>query len=93
MAVQAMIAVECRLAYDLHLCTGLVCSRQGGDAVCGACIGDSDAPAMGFRRKDAVDMRRNGVSRSLSAVGAISATPAPLSYHASRPASYGPFEE
>lgn len=38
------------LAYDLHLWPGRVCSRQGGNAICGECIGDIDAPALGFRR-------------------------------------------
>ena len=42
---------ECRLAYDLHLQFGRVCSRLGGDAVCGECIRDADAPALGFRRR------------------------------------------
>ena len=41
---------ECRLAYDLENQFGRVCSRKGGDSVCGECIADIDAPAMGFRR-------------------------------------------
>lgn len=41
---------ECRLAYGLHEQFGRVCSRKGGSAVCGECIADPDAPAMGFRR-------------------------------------------
>lgn len=44
---------ECRLAYNLHEQFGRVCSREGGGAVCGECIRDRDAPAMGFRRIDA----------------------------------------
>lgn len=27
-----------------------VCSRHGGDRVCGDCINDADGPALGFRR-------------------------------------------
>jgi len=27
-----------------------VCSRQGGDRVCGECIRDVDGPVLGFRR-------------------------------------------
>lgn len=45
------LPTECRLAYDLHRQFGRVCSRAGGSAVCGACIGDPDAPALGFRRQ------------------------------------------
>ena len=41
---------ECRLAYGLETQFGRVCSRMGGDAVCGECIRDPDAPALGFRR-------------------------------------------
>jgi hypothetical protein len=41
---------ECRLAYDLQNWPGRVCSRKGGASVCGECIRDIDAPAMGFRR-------------------------------------------
>lgn len=41
---------ECRLAYGLESQFGRVCSRLGGDAVCGACISDLDAPMLGFRR-------------------------------------------
>lgn len=41
----------CPLAYGLHQWPGRKCSRQGGDHVCGACISDVNAPALGFRRR------------------------------------------
>jgi hypothetical protein len=51
-----MIAPECALMRPGQPCAKWatpprgVCSRQGGDRVCGSCVGDIDAPAMGFRR-------------------------------------------
>jgi hypothetical protein len=42
---------ECTLAYGLESQFGRKCSRAGGDAVCGACIGDINAPAQGFGQK------------------------------------------
>lgn len=51
---------ECRLAHDLHLQFGRVCSRQGGDAVCGECIADLDAPALRFCRKSDVVAAERG---------------------------------
>jgi len=35
------------------------CSRQGGARVCGECIADQDAPALGFSRRGADRSPRN----------------------------------
>jgi hypothetical protein len=40
-----------------------VCSRKGGDRVCGECIGDIDAPAIGFRRSRPDDVSTEGYHR------------------------------
>ncbi len=54
----------CLLAYNHHLWPGRVCRRQGGTAVCGACVGDvwveeghtvgSGAPVSGRKAAEAI---------------------------------------
>jgi predicted DNA-binding protein YlxM (UPF0122 family) len=48
------IKQECKLTYNIHNQFGRVCSRAGGNAVCGVCIKDINAPAMGFARRPGV---------------------------------------
>jgi len=69
---------ECRLAYGLHEQFGRVCSRAGGDAICGECIGDLDAPILGFRRRGDLRAAECGEGRG-AATGVAENTIRPLS--------------
>lgn len=57
------IAYDCPpLAYNLHKFGPGRCSRKGGTRVCGICIRDEYAPALGFQRRPPVEAIREEIA-------------------------------
>jgi len=57
----AMTAPDCGLMRPGQPCAKWatpprgVCSRRGGNRVCGECISDVDGPVLGFRRREQIE--------------------------------------